>query len=329
MATGIISGIVKVGTENGAPASSSVVRAYDRITGILVTEVTADVNGEFSLFVPDDTRKYTITAINNSFPGYNAGIDDNKMASPGAPNTPMPLVVQIYNKRVLDYSTCIIEDFSEGMNNYRTQTLAANYRAKNYYFSIADSIYGKALVGNYITAGNGGSPANGSITHILRSLPPKLITNISFKLYILTAGNAQTLGNSGFEVYFKKAGHWSTSFSSTVSSYMIKVSSGDYIPAAPQFTGYSHNGNSSSQNLYTTGNLPISNWYQFNFSLRPRPGSSTVSITNLSNGSILQTTTLNAANTQGPQVINELGFAFRRNSPAIPSDIMIADIRLC
>lgn len=77
MATGIISGTVKVATEDGAPASSSIVRAYDRATGILVTEVIADVNGEFSLFVPDDTRKYTLTAINNSFPGYNAGIDDN------------------------------------------------------------------------------------------------------------------------------------------------------------------------------------------------------------------------------------------------------------
>lgn len=330
MTTGIISGTVKVATEDGAPASNSIVRAYDRITGILVTEVTTDVNGEFSLIVPDDTRKYTLTAINNSFPGYNAGIDDNKMALPGTPSTPMPLVVQIYNKRVSDYSTCIIEDFSEGMYNYRLKTENVNYKSKEYYFSIEDSIYGKALVGTYLTAANGNAPADGSLTEIIRSLPNKLVSNISFKLYILTAGNAETRGNSGFEIYFKKTGYWGVSSSSSESSYMIKVSSGNFIPAAPQFTVYSHTGGASSRkNLYTTGNLPISNWYQFDWNLIPNSGAAKISITNISTGSILQTTTLTGTGGQGPQMINELGFVFRRSSPAIPSNIMIADIRLC
>lgn len=326
MATGIISGTVKVATEDGAPASSSIVRAYDRLSGILVTEVIADVNGEFSLFVPDDTRKYTLTAINNSFPGYNAGIDDNKSAIPG---TPMPLIVQIYNKRVSDYSECIIEDFREGMYNYRLKTLDANHKSKEYYFSIEDSIYGKALVGTYLTAANGNAPANGSLTEIIRSLPNKLVRNISFKLYILTAGNASTSGNSGFEILFKKAGYWGISSSSGVSAYMIKISSGNFVPAAPQFTSYNHTGNSSSINLYTTGNLPVSNWYQFNWDFIPNSGAAKISITNMSTGSILQTTTLTLTRGQGPQIINELGFRFRRSEPAIPSNIMIADIRLC
>lgn len=114
MATGIITGIVKVGTDAGAPASSSIVRAYDRTSGALVAEVTADVNGEFSITVPDINKLYTFVAVNNLFPGYNAGIKDN--VAPETVTDPLyGSVILLLKGEGTDGSTTFIDSSS---NNY-------------------------------------------------------------------------------------------------------------------------------------------------------------------------------------------------------------------
>ena len=77
MTTGIISGTVKVATEDGAPASNSTIRVYERDTGLLVTEGITDVDGTIILQGLDSLKLYTLVAVNNLFPGYNAGIIDN------------------------------------------------------------------------------------------------------------------------------------------------------------------------------------------------------------------------------------------------------------
>lgn len=114
MTTGIISGTVKVATEDGAPASNSIVRAYDRITGAMAAEVTSDVNGEFSVTVPDINKLYTFVAVNNLFPGYNAGIKDN--VAPETVTDPLyGSVILLLKGEGTDGSTTFIDSSS---NNY-------------------------------------------------------------------------------------------------------------------------------------------------------------------------------------------------------------------
>lgn len=262
MAAGIITGTVKVGTENGAPASSSIVRAYDRITGDLVTEVTADVNGEFSLTVPDDTRKYTLTAINNSFPGYNAGIDDNKYGLSGIDPW---ISIQQYIKNNRTNNTCLIENFDTGLVNYYIGS------GNNVNFSNELTPYGNSVAININVSGTLGS-------RILTNIGPKIISRLSFKFYLKNIGS----DDSGAILLY------SNDRSAQKFSIFPRREPAIITGGPPVII---HNGITTS--LFGSSSLTALIWYKLDMILLPGgTNSSFINITNLSSNTLVSSTKL-------------------------------------
>lgn len=145
MTTGIVTGIVKVATTEGAPASNSTIRAYDRDSGEFVAETISNLDGIFSITVPDISKLYTFVAINNLFPGYNAGIKDN--VAPEIVTDPLyGSVILLLKGEGIDGSTTFVDSSSnnyspDGHNLTNISTVHSKFGTSSIFFQNSDNTF--------------------------------------------------------------------------------------------------------------------------------------------------------------------------------------------